>query len=135
MKKLLIGFFLLTSTSIFANECTVSMTKGANFPGFVDDHINFYELVISEEERINEKGYSLIDGIEANQEIFVSLETELNRVEGYWTLHRADAYTSYEEGRGRVIDVSSRRPFFGFSTNERLVRKVIQKAIQALPDC
>lgn len=135
MKKLLIGLTLFASMSSFASECTVSISKGANFPDFVDDHVGFSELVTAQEQKINDRGYTLVDDGVADQEIKVGLVTELNGVEGYWTVHRADAYTRYEEGKGRDIDVSKKPSWFVTTTPKNLIDGVLKKAVNALPDC
>lgn len=135
MKKVLIGLTLLASMSSFAGECTVSISKGKNFPDFVEKSVGFSELVKAQEQNLLDRGYILVEGDDADQEVKVGLVTEINGPGGFWALHRADAYTSYVIGRGRDIDVTKTPSWFGTTTPTELIEGVLEKAVNALPDC
>jgi hypothetical protein len=131
MKKILIGFLALTSVSAFANVCTISLDKGANYGDINEMFISFSQVEEEFQRLVEKKGYTLVSPGTASVE--AKLSSVIHMTNAHAELRQVDAYTLNSNGTV-VLDAYSRGEIFNKSA-KRMTFSAVKKLVMKLPSC
>ena len=131
MKTLIFTLTTLVCASSFAGECTISLSKGANYREINERFISFDDVKAEFERQAHAKGFTVVESGMASENVKISSTVHITNE--YAELRQISVFT--EDDNGQIeLDAYSKGTLIDKSAST-LVSGAFKKILKKIPKC